>query len=332
MKPTKTAKTGKQPPRKKAAEAGGKKKKSASAKSVRGSGVGAVTDRKKKPARAAAVRDETSGKNKKSKSGKVRTKNAEAAPSAATAVSRKTPAKKNAGKLKPPKTGSTKKPEKNLRKTAPTSAGTRPGKRDVAGQLPVEKKSDGTAAVRPDLPAKKKKSSARTFSKRTGGRSKPLRKPPAVKSPDEERPMAIEEILPAELPEEYGENEFFLIPVEPRVVYASWEIAAGSLPGEQGGLEVRFFDVTDGRTGEADSRAFLDIPVRKRVGDAFFRVGIHGREVVAEIGRRGANGHFRPLLRSRKVLIPSSLEPGVSGTDAELPETGSYGSRPPRND
>jgi hypothetical protein len=331
MNPTKTAKTVKQPPRKKAAEAG-KKKKSAAAKSVRGSGVGTVTDKKKKPAKTAAVRDETSAKNKNSKSGTVRTKNADAAPSAATVVRRKTPAKKNAGDLKPPKTGSTKKPAKNLRKTASISARTRPGRGDVAGQLPVEEKTGKTASPRPDVPAKKKKYSAQTFPKRAEGRSNPLRKPPVLKSSGEERPMAIAEILPAELPEEYGENEFFLIPVEPRVVYASWEIAADSLPGEQGRLEVRFFDVTGVKTGGTDSRAFLDIPVRKRVGDAFFHVGIHGREVVAEIGRRGANGHFKPLLRSRRVLIPSSLDPDEFGTAAKLPDAGSYGSRPPGND
>ena len=149
----------------------------------------------------------------------------------------------------------------------------------------------------------------------------------SLKTPGD-RPPAIKEIL-TELPEEYGENEFFLIPVEPRVVYASWEITGDSLAGEEDDLEVRFFQVTGREDGESDTRAFLGIDISKRVGSAFFNVGIHGSEIIAEIGQIGADGHFRPLLRSGRVLVPTSLEPADFGEGLQLPETGSYGSRPP---
>ncbi len=204
----------------------------------------------------------------------------------------------------------------------------RPKRANPARRLPVGEKTGSTAEVKPDLSAKEKKSSAQAFPNRSGSRSNTLRKTKEVEYPAAARPMAIEEILPAELPKEYGESEFFLIPVEPRVVYASWEIPSG---GGRGELEMRFFDVTGEKSGQTDSRPFLDIPVRKRVGEAFFNIGIHGREVVAEVGRRGADGHFKPLMRSRRVLIPSSLEPDAFGIAAKLPERGSYGSRPPGN-
>ncbi len=326
MRPTKTAKTEKQPLRKKAAEAG-KKEKSPTPKSVKGSGVGAGTNKKKKPAKAAVtVRDETSGKKKNSRSGRVRVKHADAASSAATAVRRKTPAKKDTGEAKTPKTVSTTRPAKNLRKTASMSP--KPKRANLARRLPVEEKSDRTAEVKPDLSAKEKKSSAQAFPKRAGDRSNMLQKTEEVKSPAAARPMAIEELLPAELPQEYGESEFFLIPVEPHVVYASWEIPSG---GGQGELEMRFFDVTRGKTGGTDSRAFLNIAIRKKVGGAFFNVGVNGREVIAEIGHRGADGIFKPLLTSRKVLIPGALEYNEPAMAGKLSETDTYGSRPPEN-
>lgn len=152
----------------------------------------------------------------------------------------------------------------------------------------------------------------------------------SAKSSLREYTAAIGEIVSPELPEEYGENEFFLIPVEPRVVYASWEITGDSLPAEKEGLEVRFFEVMPGEGGKSDIRAFLDIAIPERVGDGFFHVGIHGREMIAEIGYREADGTFIPVLRSRRVLIPSSLERDSYDTSAGTPRTESYGSRPPR--
>lgn len=166
---------------------------------------------------------------------------------------------------------------------------------------------------------------------KTGVRPDETARPPAPvhSGTHGKHPAAIREIVSPELPEEYGENEFFLIPVEPRVVYASWEITKDALPGEEDELEVRFFEVTKARYGEPDARAFLGIDISKRVGSAFFNVGIHGREIIAEIGHLGIDGHFTPLLRSRKVLIPTSLEADHPEKTSHLPDTGGYGSRPP---
>ena len=142
--------------------------------------------------------------------------------------------------------------------------------------------------------------------------------------------VAISEIVSPALSEEYGENEFFLIPVEPRVVYASWEITEDFLPDRRGSLDVRFFEVIYGKRGRSHVRAFLDIAISGRVGEAFFDVGIDGREIVAEIGHLGADGHFRSLLRSRTVLVPSSLGAGVeSDMSGESLQKDGYGSRPP---
>lgn len=149
------------------------------------------------------------------------------------------------------------------------------------------------------------------------------------KAPLGRRPAGISEIVTPELPEEYGEDEFFLIPVEPRVVYASWEITKDSLAGEKGRLGVRFLEVTGGKRGEPKLRSFLDVDIPKRVGDAFFNIGIHGREIIAEIGSVGPDGHFKRILGSRKVLIPSALGEDDFSEGARLPGKDGYGSRRP---
>ena len=145
----------------------------------------------------------------------------------------------------------------------------------------------------------------------------------------ERRPAGINGIVMPELPAEYGEDEFFLIPVEPRVVYASWEITEDSLSGAKGRLGVRFLEVTGEEQGEPKLRSFLDVDIPKRVGDAFFNIGIHGREIIAEIGSIGPDGQFKRILESRRVLIPSSLEEDDFSEGARLPGKNGYGSRRP---
>ncbi len=330
MKPTITAKTGKQQSRKSAA-AVKTGEKVPPARSVKGSVTGAVTDKKEKPAG-----DKTSGKSRSSKTKKVRARTEAAAPPAATSAPGRTPArklvspKKTAEKVtveaKKPKAGAKAGHAGKLKKVTlgPAKAVTKKVK--TAGKLPVGKKAVKSG---PAVSEKEKKPSVRASSKRAEARRNSLHQPETESHPGAGHRTPIKEILSPELPEEYGENEFFLIPVEPRVVYASWEITKDSLPEKKGGLEVRFFEVTRGESGRSNTHVFLDIAVPKRVGDAFFNVGIHGREIVAEIGHRGADGHFRPLLRSRRVLIPSLLGHDELSMAAQSLETGIYGSRPP---
>jgi hypothetical protein len=297
MKAIKTAKKGKRPSGKKAA-AVGTKESAGPAEAFKGSGAGARTVKKRKTARISpAAGDETSGKDKNRKTRTARVKPEEAAPSEKAAARKKTPAKKSVS------------PKKTVRKVSQA------GKAPKAGH--AKRTAEELTKVIPGHP---KSGTRKAETARQNLQTK--KSSPAERS-------AIEKILPAELPREYGENQFFLIPVEPRVVYANWEITKSSMRGEQGGLEVRFFDMTRGKTGGTNSRAFLDISIPERVGDAFFHVGVHGREVIAEIGHRGADGSFKALLTSRKVLIPSAMESDEFGAAAKLPETGGYGSKPP---
>jgi hypothetical protein len=122
------------------------------------------------------------------------------------------------------------------------------------------------------------------------------------------------------LPQEYGENDLFLIVVDPDVVYASWEIRRENLSARRRGLRMRLFDVTtSGPNGRPDG--FVDIGITGRVGSGFFNIMMSGRDIVAEIGIV-KYGRFQPILRSNMVSFPVPMhyyeswmpEPPESGT------------------
>jgi hypothetical protein len=121
------------------------------------------------------------------------------------------------------------------------------------------------------------------------------------------------------LPKEYGENDLFLIVVDPEVVYASWEIRRADLPERRRSLRMRLFDVTvSGPNGLPDG--FVDIGITGRVGSGFFNIMMPGRDVVAEIGIV-KGGRFRPILRSNMVSFPVPMH-HYESRKAEPPESG----------
>ncbi len=117
------------------------------------------------------------------------------------------------------------------------------------------------------------------------------------------------------LPQEYGENDLFLVAVDPHVVFASWEIKRDNMP-RRGGVKIRFFDVT-GREYSCEGGAeILDSALAERVGSGFFEIRMNGREVVAAIGSvRG--GKFMPIIRSQRVFFPESFSSEETAPEGE---------------
>lgn len=326
MKPTKKATIGRKSSRKKVADVTAKR--GSPAKGAKGPESTAGTDKKKKQTGiTVAVKDKSSVRDRKDKAQKVRVKSGAASIPEKVftkkSVSSKKAAEKTGGAGKTTEAGRAAGPTEKLTKASPLSSRRRTGAAKTAGQSPVARKTAETG--KSGTHVSEKKSSAQVFPKQAGSR-RSTGKTQTTESRSAELPVGLR---PPELPRQYGENEFFLIPVEPCVVYANWEITRNSLPSDEGVLEVRFYEVTQGQDGVSNAQPFLYITVSNMVGDAFFSIPVQGREIIAEIGHRGVDGYFLPILRSRKVLIPSSLEYDESGMTAKLPETGSYGSRPP---
>jgi hypothetical protein len=202
--------------------------------------------------------------------------------------SRKAPRGKTALPVQPTTVIMTKKP--GMKRSAATITA-----RIKKSEISTPKQS---RVITPSLTLTRKKKTA--IKKTTNKAALPIRK-----KQDPDRPLvktAIKRSSGPLLPQEYGENDLFLIVVDPDVVYASWEIRRGELPTQRRGPMMRLFDVTvTGPDGRPDR--FMDIAIPGRVGSGFFNIRMHGRDVVAEIGFL-KDGRFQPILRSNMVSFP----------------------------
>jgi hypothetical protein len=108
------------------------------------------------------------------------------------------------------------------------------------------------------------------------------------------------------LPELYDVDEVVLMPVDPRTVYAYWEVREASVAqahaqAEGGRLILRIVAVT--ASWEGPSVETRDIEVHERVGDWFVRDLPPGAVLRAALGWRAATG-FEPLSVAMELSAP----------------------------
>jgi len=131
-------------------------------------------------------------------------------------------------------------------------------------------------------------------------------------------PAAGEEALP----EEYGPNSFFLIVVDPNVVFLDWEIASGAVPGDTLPLSARIYDVTGLEFDGSNAHGFVEIALDSLSGRGYCEIMMHGRDILAEIGFVDASGKFIALIRTARVSVPPLLYYDELGIVQKLRESG----------
>jgi hypothetical protein len=124
------------------------------------------------------------------------------------------------------------------------------------------------------------------------------------------------------LPEKYGENEILLIAVEPNIIFASWEINKADIVNMQGILNLRAYDVTCIDFDCSKEHCSIDLKIERRVGNDFFNIKMHGRDILIEIGLLDASGQFNAIARSNTVSIPPLLVPDEFGIAQKFYESG----------
>ncbi len=102
--------------------------------------------------------------------------------------------------------------------------------------------------------------------------------------------MAIEEELPAS----YGKNRLVLLPVEPYLLYAYWQLAADPAPSSGDRAVLRFHGA---------SRPF-DVDVDLASGKSYVNLWSYGKLYQADLGFRGQDGAFVSLAQSNSVQTP----------------------------
>jgi hypothetical protein len=113
-------------------------------------------------------------------------------------------------------------------------------------------------------------------------------------SPPDIEPLPLE---PGELPTSYGRNRLVLLPVDPYLLYAYWELA-GDAPPTAGARPVLRFEETPGRP--------FDVEVDLAAGNWYVHLWSAGKSYRAELGVRSEDGAFVSLAHSNTVQTPSA--------------------------
>ncbi|MEW6675602.1 MAG: DUF4912 domain-containing protein [Nitrospirota bacterium] len=146
-----------------------------------------------------------------------------------------------------------------------------------------------------------------------------LRKPKKVLYPviEERYPPMPWEALPAE----YGEDSITLMTVDPKKLFAYWEVGEDVLAKHSGVLNIRVYDVTGVDFDGMNANSYFDIAVNGGIGSWYIDVG-PAKEFVADIGIINPQGIFITIARSNKVSTPQAeiTEEGV--LPQELYKTG----------
>ncbi len=118
------------------------------------------------------------------------------------------------------------------------------------------------------------------------------------------------------LPQQYGADRLVLLVRDPHWSYAWWELTTPALARarhalqEQGQLVLRFYDVSAIDWNGNNHHSNFDIELQDLAGNWYVEIACPGAEFVAEIGLRGRDGRFVPLVRSNAVAMPrDSMSP-----------------------
>ncbi|MEW6441682.1 MAG: DUF4912 domain-containing protein [bacterium] len=117
----------------------------------------------------------------------------------------------------------------------------------------------------------------------------------------------------ADLPARYGETLVILLPIDPWLVHAYWEVSAQDVEesrdelGDAAGRArpvLRFYDVTVDPSARTDQPDHFDVPIELDAGNWYVHLWSPGRSYIADLALMAEDGRFRPLARSNPAETP----------------------------
>jgi hypothetical protein len=119
--------------------------------------------------------------------------------------------------------------------------------------------------------------------------------------------------LNGDLPAGYGETRIVLLPVDPYLVHAYWEVAPGETKYvraliQEGALRpqalLRFHDVTALPVGGVGAEGSFDVEIAIESRNWYVRLLSPERAYVVDLGFRGRDGRFHRIARSNRADTP----------------------------
>ncbi len=114
----------------------------------------------------------------------------------------------------------------------------------------------------------------------------------------------------SELPLGYGEEKIALMPRDPYLAYAYWEMTPSRIEREKswfgwdGKLTVRIYDVTGVQFDGRNAVGYYDQEVTEFTGGWYFDLGRPAHSFLADLGLLSPDGRFLTIARSNFVTMP----------------------------
>lgn len=112
-----------------------------------------------------------------------------------------------------------------------------------------------------------------------------------------------------ELPESYGEDFVILLPRQPQLCYAYWDVSvATSVASEeekQKSLVLRLYDVTDIDLDRQKPNNIQEYPCMQVRGYWYIPIPVSDHDYVLEVGYRDSRGNWTKIVRSHSVKVPA---------------------------
>lgn len=134
---------------------------------------------------------------------------------------------------------------------------------------------------------------------------------------------APQPLEPRDLPESYGQTRIVLLPVDPYLVHAYWEITPSRLEEVRDSLSdvhqeargtLRFYETPGMVSGAANGRGRFDVDIDLQARNWYIHLWSPEKSYCVELGLRAEDGGFVALARSNVVQTPPAW-PAVSAED-----------------
>jgi hypothetical protein len=122
-----------------------------------------------------------------------------------------------------------------------------------------------------------------------------------------------------ELPDSYGRTRLVMLPVDPYLVYAYWEVRPDELAETRTRVRdhqdsaravLRFHDALSGRASEQGTTSYFDVDVDLQRGNSYVHLWSADKSYYADLGLKGDGGQFVPLARSNLIHTPRAWPVG----------------------
>jgi hypothetical protein len=193
-------------------------------------------------------------------------------------------------------------------KAGATMAGTAKARAPAGGSSPKPRREPHPRAATPRRAASRRQAPKGRQEPETGARSKFDLGSRVAEPPVEQIPWG------------YGQNRISALAVDPRRMYAYWEVrddaidvarAALGSGGKDAWLNLRVYDISGRIFDGTNAHSYFDVKLERDIRQWFFEIGKPTSTHCVEVGLKSYEGYFQKVARSGRVDFPRAEPPST---------------------